>query len=148
MKRELSRDILSAIADHEATSEESTAVAKHVATCRACGAYAQQITALDRQVRIRPAEPVPDLIAAVTSRARPAKLDFGLLPFTAALVGATIVRLGADVVGNGRSPLAESVHLTELIGLALVWMFSGSPGWHGWRSRSPHRRLPRLDPLQ
>jgi hypothetical protein len=73
----------------------------------------------------------------------------GLLPFTAALVGTTLVSLGADVLGSGRSPLSESVHMTELIGLTLLWMISGSPGWRGRPGRSGHRRrLPRLDPLQ
>jgi hypothetical protein len=73
---------------------------------------------------------------------------FGLLPFTAALVGTTLVSFGADILGSGRNPLSESVHLTELIGLSLLWMISGSPGWRGWRGRSDHRRLSRLDPLQ
>jgi len=210
MKCETARDLISALADGETTSEETTAVALHVERCMACSSYSQQLAVLDRQVRIRPAEPVPDLVAAVTTRARPAKLGrggwlrpalawialvmfvqsapalilgntdgtdehmarhlgafgvalaigfafsawkphraFGLLPFTAALVGTTLVSLGADVLGNGRNPLSESVHLTELIGLTLLWLISGSPGWHGWRRRSEHgRRLPRLDPLQ
>ena len=209
MKCESARELLSAVADDEATNEESTSVALHVGECAACSSYAQDLNALARQYNIRPAEPVPDLVAAVTARARPAKLGrggwmrpalawvalvmlvqnipalilgssagtdahmarhlgafgvalaigfafsawkphraFGLLPFTAALVATSLVSLGADVLGSGRSPLAESVHLTELIGLALLWMISGSPGWHGLRGRSSHGRLPRLDPLQ
>ena len=210
MKCELARDLLSAVTDGETTSEETTAVAQHVEHCSACSSYSERLDVLDRQIRIRPAEPVPDLVSAVTARARPAKLGrggwlrpalvwiavvmfaqsipalilgstagtdehmarhlgafgvalaigfafsawkphraFGLLPFTAALVGTTLVSLGADILGSGRNPLAESVHLTELIGLTLLWMISGSPGWRGWRGRSDHRRrLPRLDPLQ
>lgn len=209
MKCELARELLSVVADDEATKEDEAAVAEHVESCLACATYSQHLAALDRQIRIRPAEPVPDLVAAVTARARPAKLGrggwlrpalawiavvmfaqsipalvlgnstgtdehmarhlgafgaalaigfafsawkphraFGLLPFTAALVGTTLVSLGADVLGSGQSPLAESVHLTELIGLTLLWMISGSPGWHGFRSRSDRRRLPRLDSLQ
>jgi predicted anti-sigma-YlaC factor YlaD len=210
MKCELARDLLSAVTDGETTSEETTAVAQHVEHCSACSSYSERLDVLDRQIRIRPAEPVPDLVSAVTARARPARLGrggwlrpalawialvmfaqsipalilgntagtdehiarhlgafgvalaigfafsawkphraFGLLPFTAALVGTTLVSLGADILGSGRNPLSESVHLTELIGLTLLWMISGSAGWRGWRGRSDHRRrLPRFDPLQ
>lgn len=209
MKCETARELLSAIADSEATNDEIASVTRHVGGCVGCSAYSQEVSGFDRQFRIRAAEPVPDLVAAVTARARPAKLGrggwmrpalawvavvmlvqnvpalilgnsagtdehmarhlgafgvalaigfafsawkphraFGLLPFTAALVATSLVSLGADVLGSGRNPLAESVHLTELIGLALLWMISGSPGWRGIRGRSDHRRLPRLDPLQ
>jgi predicted anti-sigma-YlaC factor YlaD len=207
MKCELARDLLSALTDGETTSEETTAVAEHVENCAACSSYSGHLEALDRRIRIRPAESVPDLVSAVTARARPARLGrggwlrpalawiavvmfaqslpalilgntagtdehmarhlgafgvalaigfafsawkphraFGLLPFTAALVGTTLVSLGADILGSGRNPLTESVHLTELIGLTLLWMISGSPGWRGRSNR--RRRLPRLDPLQ
>jgi predicted anti-sigma-YlaC factor YlaD len=210
MKCELARDLLSALTDGETTSEETTAVAEHLENCATCSSYSEHLEAIDRRIRIRPAESVPDLVSAVTARARPARLGrggwlrpalawiavvmfaqslpalilgntagtdehmarhlgafgaalaigfafsawkphraFGLLPFTAALVGTTLVSLGADILGSGRNPLTESVHLTELIGLTLLWMISGSPGWRGWRGRSNRRRrLPRLDPLQ
>jgi predicted anti-sigma-YlaC factor YlaD len=72
---------------------------------------------------------------------------FGLLPFTAALVATTTVSIVADIVTGSRTPVAELIHVTELAGLALLWMVSGSPGWRG-RRHSPRRRLPRLDPLQ
>jgi hypothetical protein len=47
-----------------------------------------------------------------------------------------------DLLDGGRSALAESVHLAELVGLTLLWMLAGSPGWHGWHRRD--RRHPRL----
>ena len=75
---------------------------------------------------------------------------FGLLPFTAALVATTSVSIVADILTGARTPLGELIHVTELAGLALLWMVSGSPGWRGgWRGRSrTARRLPRLDPVK
>jgi predicted anti-sigma-YlaC factor YlaD len=196
------RTALSAIADGEASSDERVLVDHHLETCPGCSTYAEQIARLDRTVRIRPAEPVPDLVVAVTSRARPARPGrggwirpalvwvavmlllqgvpalvlgntdgadahlsrhlgafgvalaigfvyaawrphraFGLLPFTAALVLTMIAGAVFDLIDGGRSALAESIHLAELIGLTLLWMLAGSPGRHGWRAV---RRGPRV----
>jgi len=202
------REALSARADGEATSDDIALADAHVAHCVACRSFAADMERVDRMVRIRPAEPVPSLVASVTARARPARLGrngwlrpalawvavimliqslpalifgeasgtsphlarhlgafgaalaigfayaawrphraFGLLPFTAALVATTTVSILADIITGSRTPLAELIHVTELAGLALLWMVAGSPGWRG-RRQSRGRRLPRLDPLQ
>lgn len=54
---------------------------------------------------------------------------FGLLPFVGALFATMLVGAAFDVASGHRSVLAESVHLSELVGLVLVWMIAGSPGW-------------------
>ena len=196
------RTALSAIADGEASSGERVLVDHHLETCPGCRTYSEQIERLDRAVRIRPAEAVPDLVVAVNSRARPARQGrggwvrpalawiavvlfvqgipalvlgntegadahlsrhlgafgvalaigfvyaawkphraFGLLPFTAALVLTMIGGAVFDLIDGGRSALSESIHLTELTGLTLLWMLAGSPGWHGLRGV---RRGPRV----
>lgn len=202
------REALSARADGEATSDDVARADAHLAYCDECRQFAIDMERIDRMIRVRPAEPVPNLVAPVTTRARPARLGrggwlrpalawvaavmlvqsipallfgqaagtsphlarhlgafgaalaigfayaawrphraFGLLPFTAALVATTTVSIVADIVTGSRTPLAELIHVTELAGLALLWMVAGSPGWRGHR-HSGRRRLARLDPLQ
>jgi hypothetical protein len=80
MKRvdcETTREALSARADGEATGNDITVAETHLAQCPSCRSFAADLEHVDRMVRIRPAEPVPDLVAAVTARARPARLGRG-----------------------------------------------------------------------
>lgn len=200
------REALSARADGEASGDDVAFAEGHLEVCADCRSFIVAMERVDRLVRIRPAEPVPNLVDAVTARARPARLGrggwlrpalawvavvmlvqsmpallfgetsgtsphlarhlgafgaalaigfgyaawkphraFGLLPFTAALVATTSVSVVADIITGSRTPLAELIHVTELVGLTLLWMVAGSPGWRG---RSRGAQLPRLDPLQ
>lgn len=192
MKCDTARELLSALADGEVTSDERDALEGHVASCPDCRQYSNRLAELDRHIRIRPAEPVPDLVASVTARARPARLGrggwirpalvwvavviaaqnlqplvfgdasgaethtarhlgafgvalavglafcawkphraFGLLPFTAALVATMLLSATFDLVDGGSTALSEATHVSEMIGLALLWMLAGSPGWRG-----------------
>ncbi len=200
--------LLSAAADGEVDRDERSSLDRHLAACADCASFADRLAVVDRRVRLRPAEPVPDLVMAVTSRVRPAVLGrggwmrpglawvavvlfaqnvaplvfgetegaethlarhlgafgvalaigfayvawrphraFGMLPFVGALVVTMLASTGFDLADGGRSALAETSHLAELAGLALLWMIAGSPGWHGW-AEVRHRVGDRFHPVR
>lgn len=53
----------------------------------------------------------------------------GMLPFAVALIVTTIAGTVFDTVSGTRTAIAELVHLAEFVGLVLLWMVAGSPGW-------------------
>src|SRR5690606_3204820 len=67
---------------------------------------------------------------------------YGLLPFVGALFAATILAMTVDMIDGNRTAFAESAHLAELIGIVVLWMVAGSPGWDGLVRYLPRRRRP------
>lgn len=59
---------------------------------------------------------------------RPARA-YGLLPFVGALVATTLAAAVVDTVDGSRSALAEATHAAEIVGLVVLWIVGGSPGW-------------------
>src|SRR5947209_2586433 len=59
------RELISADVDGELRSIEREAMEAHVAGCRACTAFRASVTATHRAMRLRSAEPVPDLTASI-----------------------------------------------------------------------------------
>lgn len=72
---------------------------------------------------------------------------FGLLPYVAALTATMVAGGILDVLAGHRSVLSETMHLSELAGMVLLWMIAGSPGrdrmaravrpWPGRRATAP-----------
>jgi predicted anti-sigma-YlaC factor YlaD len=69
MRCDAIREALSARLDGEATDVDDDAVDAHVATCRDCATWSEELHLLHRIVRVREAEPVPDLTAAILGTA-------------------------------------------------------------------------------
>jgi predicted anti-sigma-YlaC factor YlaD len=68
---------------------------------------------------------------------------YGLLPLVGALLATTLMAAVLDTLSGNRSALAELVHVSELVGMVLLWMVAGSPGWDrfiGRRRQGSHRR--------
>jgi predicted anti-sigma-YlaC factor YlaD len=70
------REAISASLDGEDAGLEQATVDGHVAGCAGCQTFADRAAALNRSVRVRPAEAVPDLTAAILDSA-PARQQVG-----------------------------------------------------------------------
>lgn len=66
--------------------------------------------------------------------------SYGLLPFVGALFAATVVAMVVDMLAGHRTAFAEATHVAELIGIVVLWIVAGSPGWDEFVSHLPHRR--------
>lgn len=135
MNCDQAREILSAATDGEAHLDERRAMHDHVDACPSCTAFAAGVGAVDRLVRIRPAEPVPDLVTKVTARTRPAQLGRGgwlrpALAWLAAVIG--LQHLPALVLGNTGGMETHMARHLGAFGVALAIGFA----YVAWK---PHR---------
>jgi predicted anti-sigma-YlaC factor YlaD len=71
MNCEACREAISALLDNEDPGIDPTLVQAHLAHCPACRAETTQASRLQRWLRLRPAEPVPDLTPAILARIGP-----------------------------------------------------------------------------
>jgi predicted anti-sigma-YlaC factor YlaD len=65
MECEHYREAISARLDGEELGLSTEALDRHLTQCPACRAWADDVAALNRSVRVRPADPVPDLTPAI-----------------------------------------------------------------------------------
>jgi predicted anti-sigma-YlaC factor YlaD len=72
MECEKIREALSARLDGEDLGAPAATVDSHVRTCAACAAWAEELATLHRMVRVRAADAVPDLSAAIVDGYAPA----------------------------------------------------------------------------
>lgn len=110
MRCDLVYEAISARLDDELPDIEARALDAHLAGCPTCRAYAAQLTALHRAWRVRSAEPVPDLTAAILATTAER------LPDRRSTPRIEWVRYGVFAVG-----------LTQLV-LALPLMLLGADG--------------------
>jgi predicted anti-sigma-YlaC factor YlaD len=110
MRCDTLREALSARLDGEDPGLDDTAIDAHLGTCGACSAWSDELATLHRMVRVREAEPVPDLsdqilgIPAAPSRraARreaisPARWALFVVALTQLVLAAPALVLGEDV---------------------------------------------------
>jgi predicted anti-sigma-YlaC factor YlaD len=71
MNCEACREAISALLDNEDPGIDPALVQAHLAACAACRTDVTQASRLQRWLRLRPAEPVPDLTPAILARIGP-----------------------------------------------------------------------------
>jgi predicted anti-sigma-YlaC factor YlaD len=124
------REALSATLDGEDPGFDQSVVDAHVAGCVGCQAFADGTAALNRTVRVRPAEDVPDLTAAilgsaparqVTTEPAPAWARYGLLAVAGTVLLLALPNLiTGSGAHDGRDLAAFEVALCAAM-LVVVW---------------------------
>jgi predicted anti-sigma-YlaC factor YlaD len=129
------QEILSAQMDGEASARERDQLDHHLIGCPDCRQLSAVFFRLDRRVRLRPAEPVPDLRPAIFARTRPAVLGRnGWMRPALAWVALVLVVQNATALVAGQLSGAE-VHLARHLGAFGVALGVGLL-FVAWR---PHR---------
>ncbi len=128
-------ELISVATDGEASLDEQASLDLHLGSCAACASFAERLDLVERRVRLRPAEPVPDLVMAVTSRVHPAVLGRGgwMRP---ALAWVAVVLFAQNIVLliSGEADGAET-HMARHLGAFGVALAIGF-AYAAWR---PHR---------
>ncbi|HEX4818948.1 MAG TPA: zf-HC2 domain-containing protein [Acidimicrobiales bacterium] len=112
------QEALSAGSDGELSELEQQLVAAHVGSCTACHEFSERIERLNRSMRVRPAERVPDLTAAVMAAAEPVR---GAVRPSRDWVRYVLVWVGLVQVALAAPPLfgsvaGTSVHVAREVG--------------------------------
>jgi predicted anti-sigma-YlaC factor YlaD len=82
------------------------------------------------------------IVAAWVSR-----MSHAMLAFAATFAALTIVATGIDVIGGHSGPLAEPVHLVELVGVFLLWRLT-PPHLLPWRRTNHQTSTPIAHPTR
>ena len=134
-------EILSAQLDGEATEPERERLNHHLTGCEECRQVSAQYHRLDRRVRLRSAESVPDLRPAIFSRSRPAVLGRnGWMRPALAWVAFVLVVQNVMALVAGEMNGAE-VHLARHLGAFGVALGVGL-AFVAWRPHRAHGLLP------
>jgi predicted anti-sigma-YlaC factor YlaD len=112
MRCDQCRDLLSARLDGEATSDELALLDRHLASCPGCRALAARFDAVDRTTRLTPAEPVPDLTAAILAAHAPnPRREAARWSLVVVATAQLLLALPSLLVSNG-----NAVHTTRELG--------------------------------
>lgn len=135
------REALSARLDGEEPGVADVALDRHVGSCASCRAWATSATALNRMVRVAPAEAIPDLTADILAAARPRPAPAGgrLARWALGVVGVLQLAVAVPVLvlGAGGTPLHVSRELGSLdLALAVGFLVAA------WRPQRAWGMLP------
>lgn len=107
------QEILSAHLDHEASTVEVELVDTHLAGCSSCRQWWDDIGRLNRTIRVRAAEPVPDLAGAVLvrSRQRRGRGEWARLALFVVAATDLVLAMPGLLLGDGAASVHDGRHL-------------------------------------
>lgn len=114
MDCEQTRLVLSAQLDQEASPTEAAAANAHLGRCPGCREWWADIGRLNRVLRVRVAEPTPDIATPVLARVHPPRTGRGQwVRIALAVVAATELVLAAPglILGDGAAAVHDARHL-------------------------------------
>ncbi len=134
---ETAPEVMSAMADGEATGDEVRLLDEHLAGCATCRDLQARLAAFDHRIRLRPAEPVPDLIATVMARVRPPVTGrHGWMRPALAWIAVVLLVQNVAALVLGRLDGADT-HLARHLGACGVALAAGF-AYVAWK---PHRAI-------
>ncbi|HWL44227.1 MAG TPA: hypothetical protein VNQ73_14900 [Ilumatobacter sp.] len=110
----MARELLSATLDQEATVDEARVANEHLGGCAACQGWWAEIGSVTRYLRVRPAEPVPDLSAKVLARVAPPRPGRGdWVRYALAVIAASelVLALPGVLLGQGATSIHDGRHI-------------------------------------
>jgi len=114
MDCDVARELLSATLDQEATVDEARVANEHLGGCAACQGWWAEIGSVTRYLRVRPAEPVPDLSAKVLARVAPPRPGRGdWVRYALAVIAASelVLALPGVLLGQGATSIHDGRHI-------------------------------------
>lgn len=111
---EQAREVLSAQLDQEAGGDEANAANGHLGRCPACREWWADVGRVNRVLRVRVAEPVPDIATLVLVRAHPPRAGRGQwVRLALAVVALTelVLAIPGLILGDGAASIHDARHL-------------------------------------
>jgi predicted anti-sigma-YlaC factor YlaD len=134
-------DLISADLDGRAAPSEVRLLELHTASCPSCRDHQRRALMLDRSVRVRSAEPIPDLTDAILARARPPQARrLTWLRVSLAWIGVLGVAQAVPNLVLGHDAGA-STHVARHVGALTVALFVGFV-YVAWRPQRAFGLLP------
>ncbi|HQZ36881.1 MAG TPA: zf-HC2 domain-containing protein, partial [Ilumatobacteraceae bacterium] len=108
------RELLSAQLDQETTSEEEAMANTHLGRCAQCQVWWSEIGQVNRVLRVRLAETIPDLATGVLARAHPptvGRRQWVRLSLAAVAAAELMLAAPGVLLGEGASTVHDARHL-------------------------------------
>lgn len=117
-------EAISAELDGELDPHDAEALDGHLDTCPSCAALATRLGSLHRRVRLRPAEPVPDLSAEIMARVAPTTPARVFGRVSLLVVAAALAIASMPVLFEVPSPHAHETRHLAIYDLAIAGGFA------------------------